>query len=304
VERVRILTSDDELRQLAAQYCEETVDSGAIAGADHRELSIRLRTVDGDGPATVDGIAERWTGAPPRLTVRFGDMLETALDVDEAVIDGWVRDSLVRDHRSVAGRLLVEAPLAAVRAGQGWQVVHAATVVGPAGAVVVRGPADSGKSTLAAAACKAGLEVLGDESILVRRPDHTHVVAAVREVLVDRTTAAALDLTGRWTETTGGERKLRLDLPPIPVSRRSATHVATVLLGARDQSGGAGLTRLEPGELETLFPAGEIPQERWYGSLEALVRDWAHRPAYRLDGAVDLDGAVEMLARLGRGESP
>ncbi len=201
------------------------------------------------------------------------------------------------------GRLLVEAPLAAVRAGHGWQVVHAATVVGPSGVVAIRGASDAGKSTLAAAAWAAGLETLGDESLLVRRSAHEEVVASVREVLVRPWTAAALDLDGDPFVTPGGEPKLRLRLRPIPVSGRSGVHAATVLLGAIERPGGARMVPLTPREFIAGFGAGAIPQELWYGSPESLVRDWAKRPAYRLEGAADLDGAVDLLGRLSRGES-
>jgi len=273
-------------------------------GGHEDGLTIRLHLVE-DGRAPLpDGLSEHWSGAPPLFSVRYGQLLETTVDVEHAVIDGWVCTSLLDELPETAARLLVEAPLAAVRAGHGWQVVHAATVVGPAGAVVIRGASDSGKSTLAAAAWAAGLEILGDESILVRQPAHDEVVASVREVLVRPSTAQALGLDGDLVSTTVGEPKLRLALPPIPASRRASVHVATVLLGKRDRAGGARMASLEPGELVAGFSAGEIPQERWYGSPEPLVRDWARRPAYRLDGTVDLEGAVTRVGRLSRGESP
>ena len=261
-------------------------------------LTIRLRLVEDNLSDLPDSLQEHWSGAPPRFTVRVGDHLETTIDVGKAVIDGWVSENLLDALPETAARLLIEAPLATVRAGGGWQVVHAATVVGPRGAVVIRGASDSGKSTLAAAAWKAGLEVLGDESVLVRQTDHHELVAAVREVLVRSETADMLNLDGDRIVTTGGEPKLRLKLPPIEASRRSATHAATVFLGDRSQPGGARLTPLSPGAFEAGFDTAEIPQERWYGSPEPLVRDWALRPAYRLDGAVDLDGAVALIGRL------
>ena len=219
------------------------------------------------------------------------------------MIDGWVCRSLFDESPETVGRLLVEAPLATVRAGNGWQVVHAATLAGMGGAVIIRGAADSGKSTLAAAAWKAGIETLGDESILVRRPTHDEVTASVREVLLHPWTAETLGLSGVTELTRDGEPKLRVMMRPIPASQRSAIHAATVLLGATDRPSGARMVPLEPKEFSAGFQAGEIPQERWYGSLGPLVRDWARRPAYRLDGAVDLEGALALLGRLCRGES-
>jgi hypothetical protein len=278
--------------------------TAAAADRDGHEPTIRLQLVEDDRGSLPKGLAEEWSGAPPRFTVRFGQLLESTADVADGTIEGWVCASLLREQPETAGRLLVEGPLAAVRSGHGWQVVHGATVIGSAGAVVIRGASDSGKSTLAAAACRAGLEILGDESLLAGRPSHEEIVATVREVLVRPTVGEMLGLEGEPVVTSGGESKLRLALPPLPVSKRSSVHAATVLLGDKDRTGGARLTPLEAGELETGFSAGEIPQERWYGaSPEPLARHWARRPAYRLDGSVDLEGAVALLGRLARGES-
>ena len=240
---------------------------------------------------------------PPAFHRSSREQLETIVDVAGAMIDGWVCRSLFDESPETVGRLLVEAPLATVRAGNGWQVVHAATLAGMGGAVIIRGAADSGKSTLAAAAWKAGIETLGDESILVRRPTHDEVTASVREVLLHPWTAETLGLSGVTELTRDGEPKLRVMMRPIPASQRSAIHAATVLLGATDRPSGARMVPLEPKEFSAGFQAGEIPQERWYGSLGPLVRDWARRPAYRLDGAVDLEGALALLGRLCRGES-
>lgn len=300
---VRLVTSNETIRRMVRVYCEDVVDVAADHAPDGGELSIRLRVVEDEGAPISETPEERWTGLPQLLTVRYGSLLEATVDVERAVIDGWARRHIVHERPDITGRLLIEAPLAAVRARHGWQVVHAATVVGPEGAVVIRGSSDGGKSTLAAAAWKAGLGILGDESVLVSGPSHRELVASVREVLIRPSMAEALSLEGDPVTTAEGEVKVRLPLPPIPVGDRSSVHAATVLLGEKDRPGGARAVPLGPGELEAGFAAGEIPQERWYGSPERLARDWARRPAYRLDGTVDLDGAVAVLGRLCRGEA-
>ena len=108
---------------------------------------------------------------------------------------------------------------------------------------------------------------------------------------------------GEPANAADGEPKVRVPLDPIPVEKRSSLHVATVLLGEMNASSRARVAALAPEELEAGFSAGAIPQESWYGPLAPLVRDWARRPAYRLDGAADLDGAVAVLGRLCRGET-
>lgn len=294
----RFDATDERIRGLVERFLDESAGDDRDNG-----LTIRLRLVEDDLCELPESLEEHWSGTPTRLTVRVGDHLETTIDVGNAVIDGWVSESLLDRLPETAARLLLEAPLATARAGRGWQVVHAATVVGPSGAAVIRGASGSGKSTLAAAAWKAGLEVLGDESVLVRQPGHHALVASVREVLVRPETAEMLDLEGDRIVTNGGEPKLRLILHQIEAARRSATHAATVFLGDRSQPGGARSTPLSPEAFKAGFDDAAIPQERWYGSPKPLVDDWARRPAFRLDGAIDLDGAIALLRHLCHGET-
>ena len=296
--RCSVEVTDERLNRLVRWFVDKPVEN-------HREgrLAIRLRLAKHDIPDFPDSLREHWSGTPNRLTVQVENHLETTIDVRRARIDGWVSERLLDKLPETAARLLIEAPLATARAGHGWQAVHAATVVGPQGAVVIRGASGRGKSTLAAGAWKAGLEVLGDESVLAQAPGHRDLVASVREVLIRAETAAMLDLDGDRIVTTTGDSKLRLRLRPIEASRRSATHAATVFLGDRDRPGGARLTPIDSREFQAEFDAAEIPQERWYGSPQPLVDHWSSRPAYRLDGATDLGGAIALLHRICHGET-
>jgi hypothetical protein len=297
---VRADVRDRRIRGLVERVCGRAlaVDEDGPCRDGERTPTLRLRVIEQPEEPLNGPHSEQWTGEAPRFTVRFGGQLEASIDVENATVNGWVADSFIDNHPETAARLLVEAPVATVRAANGWQIVHAATLVGSAGAVVVRAGSDGGKSTIAAAAVRSGVDVLGDESVLVRRPFFDDVVASVREVLVRPQTATALGLDGEPTVT--GEVKLRLELPPISSERRHARHVATVLLGDRNQPGGARLTSLAGDRLAAAFPDGAIPQERLFGSPDLLVRAWSRRPVYRLDGAVDLDGAVRLLDRLCR----
>lgn len=264
-------------------------------------LTIRLRIRDQPEMPVPSGLCEQWTGRRPRFKVRLGEHLAAAIDVERSVIDGWLSMAFLNSAPGAAARLLVEAPLAAIRAAHGWQVIHAATVVGAAGAVVIRGCADSGKSTLAAAAWQAGLEVLGDESVLVRRTGHTEVVAAVREILIHPSTRDMLGIDAEPFTTPMGEAKYRVPLEAVLPQERRAHHLATVIIGDRDCRGGARLEPIGESEFLTGFAEGEIPQERWYRSPEPLIRTWVRRPTLRLDGAGDLEGAIALIERLARG---
>jgi hypothetical protein len=67
-----------------------------------------------------------------------------------------------------------------------------------------------------------------------------------------------------------------------------------VLLGARSP-GPARLAPLDGEAFVEAFRAGEIPQERIGFDPVEIARRWAGRSTWRLDGAEDLGGAVELL---------
>jgi len=177
--------------------------------------------------------------------------------------------------------------------------LHAGVVTGPAGAVVIRGSAGAGKSTLVAAAYRSGLGVLGDESVLAFRSDPDDLLAAVRDVTVLPDARRFLGLDDALTAPAGGtEDKRRLDLfsSSTPAARR-ARRVATVLLGSRD-GGPARLEPLTPEAYLREFRRGESAQEQWSGTPEHIGEHWSRNGAYRLSGAADLAGAVALLTGL------
>jgi hypothetical protein len=178
-------------------------------------------------------------------------------------------------------------------------VAHAGTVVGPAGAVVIRGRSGAGKSTLVAAAHRAGFGVLGDETVLVARDDFDELAATVRDVTVLPDAARLLGIEAVTDPAGVGDRqKRRIDLfsTSTPAVRR-ARRVTTVLLGERDRSA-AHLVPLGASQFMTAFLTAEIVQERWAGDPELLAGDWGERGGYRLDGAADLSGALRLLQQL------
>ena len=145
---------------------------------------------------------------------------------------------------SFLARTLLEAPAAVLLGRRGWQVLHAGAVVGPRGAAVVRGPSGAGKSTLVAAAHRAGLGVLGDESVFVSRRDPDDLAASVRDLALREDSARLLGIFDSTESAfTGREVKRRVDLfnGSAPCDRR-ARRAAAVLLGPREP----GPARLAP----------------------------------------------------------
>ena len=151
-------------------------------------------------------------------------------------------------------------------------MLHAGAVVGPRGAVVVRGPSGAGKSTLVAAAHRAGLGVLGDESLFVSRRDPDALSASVRDLALREDSARLLGIFDATEPAfTGREEKRRVDLFTGGAPRgRRARRAATVLLGPREP-GPARLAPLTGVAFLDAFRSGAIPQER-PGDPDALAK--------------------------------
>jgi len=150
-----------------------------------------------------------------------------------------------------------------------------------------------------AAAHRAGLGVLGDESVLVARDDPDALLAAVLDVSLLPDAVRLLDLDDAVTGPgSGAEPKRRLDLltSSNPAVRR-ARRVATVLLGSRT-GGPARLEPLSPARFLEQFREGGIPQEVRFGTPDHVAQHWARHGAYSLSGATDLSGAVTLLSEL------
>ena len=220
----------------------------------------------------------------------------------EGRASGSVARTLVASRPDLVTRLLLEAPVTAMKM-VGQQLLHAGAVVGPGGAVVVRGAAGAGKSTLVAACWASGLGLLGDESLLVDRDDPDRLEATLRELVLTPASARLLGLDAASVPAfSGGERKRRVTLPgPSLPAERLARRAATVLLGPREP-GPARLVPISGPAFLQAFAAGEIPQERMYeGSPEAIARSWDGRETWLLLGAVDVSGAVGIVGDLVHG---
>ena len=252
----------------------------------------------------------RWEHEASEFRCEVPGALKIRIDIARARVDARIAVSLSlplsgkspsppsSSLTSFLARTLLEAPAAVLLARRGWRALHAGAVAGPKGAVVVRGGSGAGKSTLVAAAHAAGLDVLGDESLLVSRADPDALASSVRELTLLEDSTALLGLETRTEPAfSGGEKKRRVDLftssrPGARVARRAAT----LLLGPRTP-GPARIVSLSPPEFLEEFAKGEVPQEDVDGGAGATARAWAGAGA-RLDGASDLRGAVALLKAL------
>ena len=294
--RIKILFSEEEKTFLEGAWADGAGAAGSPRG-DNLAFSFEER--------------QRWVHEADRFRCEVPGALSLTIDFASAHIAARVAPplalllskksfsslSLSSSLSSFLARTLIEAPAAVLLGRRGSQVLHAGAVVGPRGAAVVRGPSGAGKSTLVAAAHRAGLGVLGDESVFVSRRDPDALAASVRDLALREDSARLLGIFDATEPAfTGREAKRRVDLfaGSAPCDRR-ARRAATVLLGPREP-GPARLTPLEGVAFLDAFRAGGIPQER-PGDPDAVARAWA-ADGWLLRGASDLDGAVRLLKGL------
>lgn len=296
--RMEILRSEEEKTLLEGAWEGGAGASGSPRGVD--ELSYSFEE------------SQRWVHEAHQFKCEVPAALSLTIDFASAHVAARISPplslllskkspsslSLSSPLLSFLARTLLEAPAAVLLGRRGWQVLHAGAVVGPRGAAVVRGPSGAGKSTLVAAAHRAGLGVLGDESVFVSRRDPDALAASVRDLALREDSARLLgifDATG--PAFTGREVKRRVDLlNGSAPGDRHARRAAIVLLGPREP-GPARLVPLTGTAFLHAFRAGEIPQERSPGDPDAAARAW-EADGLILSGGSDLDGAVRLLKDL------
>ena len=297
---IRLRTDDARIVSLADRLWDPAPEGAPRARPERAPIVLTIDVSQAEaGTPPAGSLDERWTIGADDAELYLGEQLWARIDCGRGTLDAHVSSVLVAERPSLVARLLLETPAGALLARRAYGVVHAGAVVGPAGAVVIRGAPGAGKSTLVAALHRAGLGVLGDETVLAARNDPDELLAAVRDVTLLPSAARLLDLEDAVTPAgTSTEEKYRLDLfaSSAPAARR-ARRAAAVLLGPRN-GGPARLDPLAPGEFLEDFRRGEIQQERWSGTPQHIAAHWAERGAYRLSGAVDLAGAVSLLQGL------
>lgn len=291
---IRLESNDEQVLRLA----EKLWDRSGTMPPDGRSICIHVTVRPGPGPGLVPERGLVWEQGKEGYIASVANALAVRIDPGRARVDAEVGEGLLDAAPSFAARALLEAPSAVLLCHRGFAALHAGAIVGPRGAVVVRGAAGAGKSTLVAAAWRAGLGVLADESLLVSRNDAGQLAASVRDLTVLADAECLLGLEGVTEEAfAGGEAKRRVDLfRDSTPERRVARRVATLLLGARSP-GPARLVPLGRGEFLEAFREGEIPQESLGGGPGAVAEAWAGRESWRLDGAIDLEGALSILRR-------
>lgn len=137
-----------------------TTDAAAGEAATFAWGARRV-TVHAEDPAVLRGLATL-TGAPSApATVTLGRAELNAVGAHDVVTRGQLRTFATADDRLVWLALTLAEFLGEATPTS----LHAAALVGPAGVVLVCGPPHAGKSTFAANAVAAGMDVLGDDQV-------------------------------------------------------------------------------------------------------------------------------------------
>lgn len=291
-----LLTAGEELVLLAGRLWDPLDPSPSAGDGALFELSLGLRPGPvAAPPAFALEAAQRWTLSAERIDLEIPGFLGLTIDLPGRRATGWAADSLLRAEPSLVARLLLETPVGVLASRTTHAVLHAGAVCGPRGAVVLRGASGAGKSTLVGAAFQAGLSVLGDESVLALRADPDELAASVRELTLTPESARLLGIEGERSFS-GGEEKRRIDLfASGSSSDRTARRAASILLGPRSP-GPARLIALGREEFVGGFSAGAVSEET--GDPFLLADVWGRSAAFRLLGAEDLKGALELLRSL------
>ena len=298
-DRLRLETNDGRIASLVDRLWNRADDFAPPALAlEPHEISLHFVTRPGPGGGPLPEREVAWNLGEEEYELRIGAGFRARIDLGGARIEGDVADRLLDEAPELVARYL-EAASAVLFGRRTHTVLHAGAIVGKKGAVVVRGPGGAGKSTLVAAGWRAGFRVLGDESLLVSVHDSDELASSVRDLTLLPPSVELLALPGTVAAFSGGEEKRRVDLfrSSSPADRK-ARRAAAVLLGPREP-GPARLATLSSSEFREEFARGAIPQERIAGDPDRVALDWSASNAFRLDGAVDLPGAVEILRRLG-----
>ncbi|MBI4503419.1 MAG: hypothetical protein HY700_19955 [Gemmatimonadetes bacterium] len=292
---IRIGTNDPRVLALADRLWER----GEPRKHRLAPLDFAINVTEEPRGAPSESLFEKWTVGAQDVEFSVAGRMYGRIECDRGRLEGWVTSGLIQEHPGLVTRLMLETPAAVLLARRGYGVLHAGAVTAAGSAVVIRGAPGAGKSTLVAAAHQAGLEVLGDETVLVARDDTDELLAAVRDLTLLPDSPRLLGMETPLAPANSREDdKLRIDLfSSSSPSARTARRVATVLLGHRN-GGPARLEPLDPTTFLEEFRTGAIPQEDWSGTPGGIAASWARRGAFRLSGPGYLSGAVALLAGL------
>jgi len=237
-------------------------------------------------------------------TITLDARNHAAIDLERGIAIGTVSTDVAADADFVRYAFIEAMGLSMLARARGYVAIHASAVVRDGRAVILQGPAGTGKSTLAVACALQGFGVLAEDVVFAHRPAVGVGVGVEAWGMpwIQRLLPDAIDhFPGLGAVEPrlqpNGERKLEVDIEHLrPGAATPSAPAGAVLLLVRDSG---GPTRVEPldaseaaASFEVLWPWGD----GWSAAHEGLVRDLLATRAGRLHMNGSPAEAAEVLA--------
>ncbi len=197
----------------------------------------------------------------------------------------------------------VEGPALAMLTGsRGYFAVHASGVAHDGLGLALHGPEGAGKTTLAVACARRGLDVFAEDGVFVRagpRGLEFWGMPWVQRLLVDAREMypelAGIDLRRQ----PNAELKLEVDLEAhYPGRTRPNAHPTAIVVLDRTGSGPTRIERIDPSATSGLVEVQWPWELDWSERHDRAVELLAELPVYRLHMTGTPDDAVDALAGL------
>src|SRR5581483_828864 len=135
---IRVQTNDDRILGLASRLWDSTEDHHRSRGKGRMPLHFAIDVREGRLNIP-EALTEQWSMGSEDVELSLSRVLQARIAWVRGQLDGWVTAALLERDPSLVARLLMETPAAVLLARRSYAVVHAGTVVGKTGAVVIRG---------------------------------------------------------------------------------------------------------------------------------------------------------------------
>lgn len=253
-------------------------------------------------PPAAAGVAD---SAGARLTHRIGAHLYAVgsahdlatVDARDGVAFAFLSHATAADLRLVRYSFVEGPALAMLTYGRGYLTLHACGIARLGAGLALLGRAGAGKSTLAVAAARRGLDVFAEDAVFVRAGDQglefwglpwgQRLVPDARRFFPELTELAP-------TRQPNGELKIEIDLDQLYPGRAGprAQPTAVVVLERSNQAPEpATLMSDDDVPLELLWPWGD----HWSESHGRAARLLSALPRYRLAVGATPDDAIDQL---------
>jgi hypothetical protein len=292
-ESIVVETNKEELLALAADAFGR-FDLPARSNADEQS-PLRLRIVQHDGPSSDARFRHHFDGH--LYVVGEGDDVAT-VDGRSGLAVAHVSAATAKDKRLVRYSFIEGPALTALIYGRGYVAAHACGIARDGLGLAVMGNEGAGKSTLALAAARHGLDVFAEDGVFLRAgPDDLEFwgMPWTQRLVLDAVRFFPELVDDRPIRQPNGEMKVEVDLDRWFPGRAVPSAKPAGIVMLRRGSGGARLVPMtNHEEIPVLWPWGE----HWTPEHERAAKLLAGLPVWRLESGETPDEALTLLDRL------